>query len=125
MRVGGGHTSFFEIFKILIVWDDQKKSFFDPKKAKILFFQNRLLKRVLGVWDPSYHSTTFFPTESPPAPTGKASKTAQIRVKISQFLAKNRGFSPEKLDYSRYTGDFSFLGSSLYAVVVFNAKRAA
>ena len=70
------------------------------KKVKILFFQNRLLKHVLGVWDLSYHSTTSFSSDSPPTPTGKASKTAQIRCKISQFLPKNRAFPPKKVDYS-------------------------
>ena len=36
--------------KFRIFWDDQKNFFWTRKKVKILFFQNRLLKRVLGVW---------------------------------------------------------------------------
>ena len=70
------------------------------QKVKILFFQNRLLNRIWRVLDLSYHSTTFLSTDSTPAPTGKASKTAQIWCKISQFLSKNRAFSPKKMDYS-------------------------
>ena len=103
----------------------QKKSFLTQKKVKILFFQNRLLKRILRVLGLSYHSTTFFSADSLPTPTGKASKMVQIRVKISQFSPKNRAFSRKKIDYSWSFGDFSFLGSSLNAVVVFNAKHAA
>ena len=97
-----------------------------PKKVKALFLQNRLLKRILSVSHLGYHSTTFFSTDSPPAPTGKASKTVQIRVEISQFSLKNPAFSPKKIDYSSNPhlsfADFSFLVSSLNAVVVFNLE---
>ena len=74
----------------------KKNLFLTQKKVKILFFQNRLLKRILRVLDLSYHSTTFFSSDSPPNRIGKASKTAQIWVKISQFAHTNRAITPKK-----------------------------
>ena len=75
-----------------------------------------------------YHSTTVFSSGAPPTPTGKASKAAQIWVKISFFWPKNRAFHPnctKNCIIRDLFVNFSFLVASLNAEVVFNSKPAA
>ena len=70
------------------------------KKSNNIIFPKSTPKTYFESLGPQLPFYDVFLTDSLPAPTGKASKTTQTRVKISQFSPKTRAFSPKKNDYS-------------------------